>query len=117
MKTIKADIKPGACGLHTTLWAETTDNMTVRVHSTSQCQNVRRMVEAIPEINAYEELFKPLCDIIIMQLADRYLSHRTCMVPVGILKAVEAAAGLALPADITITLTEVGEVNLEETSS
>ncbi|MBN1286639.1 MAG: hypothetical protein JXB47_14670 [Anaerolineae bacterium] len=117
MKTIKADITPGACGLHTTVWAEVTQNMTIRLHSNSQCRNVRRLIDALPEINAYEELFKPLCDIIVMQLADRYLSHRTCMVPVGILKAMEAAAGLALPTDIAITLTETETIDLEETSS
>jgi hypothetical protein len=78
----------------------------VRVRTESECKNVRRLVESLPEINAYEELFKPLSEIVVMQLADRYLSHRTCAVPVGILKAIEVVAGLALPEDIVIALSD-----------
>jgi hypothetical protein len=106
VKIIKAEIKPGVCGQSTVIWAETTREAKVHVRTESECKSVRRLVEALPEINAYEELFKPLCEIIVMQFADRYLSHRTCAVPVGILKAIEAVAGLALPDDIVIALSD-----------
>ena len=109
MKKIKAEITPGVCGLHTVIWAEAISDIRVRVRTESECKSVRRLVQALPEINAYEELFKPLSEIVVMKFADRYLSHRTCAVPVGILKAIEAVAGLALPDDITIVLSDVTE--------
>lgn len=41
-----------------------------------------------------------------MRLAAKHLRHAACPVPAGIIKAVEVAAGLALPADATIKISE-----------
>jgi hypothetical protein len=40
------------------------------------------------------------------QLAAKYLTHSACPVPAGILKAVEVAAGLALPKDAAIKVSK-----------
>ena len=40
----------------------------------------------------------------IWQLAAKHRLHAACPVPVGILKAIEVEAGLALPADVSIAL-------------
>jgi hypothetical protein len=39
-----------------------------------------------------------------LQLAAKHCAHPACPVPVGIIKAVEVEAGLALAADVTIKL-------------
>ncbi|HIE26142.1 TPA: hypothetical protein EYP66_02520 [Candidatus Poribacteria bacterium] len=41
-----------------------------------------------------------------LQLAAKHRLHTACPVPVGIIKAVEVEAGLALPADATIKLSK-----------
>ena len=102
---VSAEIQPGVCGLRTVVRAESPDGMAVRVQIESDCAHVRRLANALPEtINAFEELFKPLCANVVMQLAEQHLAHRACVVPAGALKAVEAAAGLALPTDVEIKL-------------
>jgi hypothetical protein len=43
---------------------------------------------------------------VIHNLAARYLSHSSCPLPSGIIKAVEVAAGLALPKDAAIIISK-----------
>jgi len=42
-------------------------------------------------------------------LATKHCPHTACPVPVGIIKAIEVEAGLALPADATIRLSKSDE--------
>lgn len=41
---------------------------------------------------------------VVWELAAKHCPHAACPVPVGILKAVEVEAGLALPADVSIEI-------------
>ena len=41
-----------------------------------------------------------------MQKGVEHCFHSACPVPVGIIKAVEVAAGLALPADVRMTISD-----------
>jgi hypothetical protein len=42
-------------------------------------------------------------------MGTKYCSHAACPVPVGIIKAIEVEAHLALPADVTIKLSKENE--------
>ena len=44
-------------------------------------------------------------------LGAKYCTHAACPVPVGIIKAVEIEAGLALPTDVSIKLTKTAKAN------
>ena len=41
-----------------------------------------------------------------LEMGIKYCTHAACPVPVGIIKAVEVEAKLALPADVSIKLTK-----------
>ncbi len=45
----------------------------------------------------------------VLEAARAHLPHPACVVPSGVLKAVEVAAGLALPADPTIEVSATDE--------
>jgi hypothetical protein len=79
--------------------------MTVLLSIQSACPKVRVLAEALTELAAFDEVLRhPQIETTPAQLAAEHGLHATCLVPVGVLKAVEAAAGLALPAASTIDL-------------
>ncbi len=98
---VEVKITSGICGFETEIGAETESKYLCNVQVKSACPHVTRMAEKIGQVDAMAELFKKGQSKILA--AGENLPHVTCPVPVGILKAVEAAAGLALPKDATIT--------------
>jgi hypothetical protein len=115
----KAEIQPGVCGFTTLVDANATGEDTVALTITTQCELVRRLAQTLPEnaIIPGKATTSPNSDwndcVILdaMQvIATGYVAstshcaglHAACPVPVGIVKAVEVAAGLALPKDVCI---------------
>jgi hypothetical protein len=101
----KAEIEPGNCGYHTTIEATADGAQRVVIHVESECKAIQRMAEQLTEVNPYENLSFRRGMPPILQLGTEYCSHAACPVPVGIVKAVEVAAGTALPGDVTIHIT------------
>jgi hypothetical protein len=59
-------------------------------------------------LDAYQELLgKPLAQTSPVLMAAEHDLHTTCLVPLAVLKAAEAAAGLALPRDAGMQLERV----------
>ena len=98
---IKANINSGVCGFITTVQAETGDKYQTKVKIESTCPHVAKMAEALETVNAMNELFKKGQSQILTE--SQTLPHITCPVPTGLLKAIEASSGLALPKDASIT--------------
>ncbi len=103
---IRADIQPGVCNLQTKVEADSPDGMTIHLQITSECPMVQALAADLTAADAFQELFKPLRETLVAELAAKNKLHTTCLAPVGILKAMEAAAGLALPAEGRVTLTK-----------
>lgn len=63
-----------------------------------------KLAEALgEEVNAFQEIsFRGGPKV--LELGPQHLSHPACPVPAGIIKAIEVAAGLALPKDACITV-------------
>lgn len=101
---IRAEISAGICNLRTLVEADSPDGMTVQLHTESNCPLVRALAAELTEVDAFQELFKPQKDTSILALAAKHRLHTSCIVPAGILKAVEAAARMALPAESSISL-------------
>ena len=102
---IRALIQPGACGFPTIVYAASGDGLCVTLELESRCPKVQALGAALSSLNALDELLRrPLVDTTPARLAGEYGLHTTCPVPIGVLKAVEAAAGLALPAQCEILL-------------
>lgn len=98
----EAEIMSGVCGFHTTVRAEGKPGYKAALQISSECQHVSKLAEELNEVNVMSELFKKGESKIMA--ARCILPHITCPVPVGILKAIEVAADMALPKDVSITL-------------
>lgn len=105
---IRAEIKGGICGLVTIVHATCSDGMTVLLSIESDCAHIRDMAAEMTALNALDEVLRrSVIETSPAQLAATHRLHTTCLAPLGILKAVEAAAGLALPSSAGVELGRV----------
>ena len=107
---MEADVKieAGICGFRTTVKAESQDSQNVTLRIGSTCEKINTLAAAIHEqnpIDAYVEI-SPAGESVILGTAAKKLCGccAGCVVPAGIFKAMQVAAGLALPKDIVITM-------------
>lgn len=70
----------------------------------SECDAVNELGKALTEVDPFQEITFRGEGPHTLRLARQCLFHTACPVPAGIIKAVEVAAGLALPADATISV-------------
>ena len=104
----RAKIQGGVCGLETVVVASSDDGMNVRLRIESDCPKIQELAAEIKEIDAFEQVLrKPFIETTPALLAAKHKLHVSCLVPVGIVKAVEAAAGLALPATCEVSLSRI----------
>jgi hypothetical protein len=104
----RVDIDAGVCGHLTRVTAAKTTGYTVRVEIESGCPHVRRIAPEPVEVDALKQIglrggLPPL-----LQTAYECCAHAACPVPAGLVKAVEVAAGLALPRDVTMQISKEG---------
>lgn len=106
----KAVVTAGICGFTSTVEAspDGCGPFRVRLNVESQCPAVLNLAAEIPEVDAMAECLgrgQAGAPPVVLDAGRRCLRHAACPVPVGIIKAVEVAAGLALPKDVSITIT------------
>jgi hypothetical protein len=105
---ILAEVSPGACGLVSRIRASSPDGMNVVVEIESECPRLQAYAAQAFTLDAYQELLsKPLAQTLPVLRAAEHGLHTTCVVPLAVLRAAEAAAGLALPRDAGIHLERV----------
>ncbi len=104
----RACIYAGICGFSTDVEATSEDRQHVTLHIESECPDVKRLAKKLngQTYDAYEVIgpcAQPgsIFDTEVMTLCGE-LPHVACPVPAGIHKAIEIAAGLALPRDAHI---------------
>jgi hypothetical protein len=101
----KAEIFAGNCGFNTQV--ETTmDGKVCKIQITSECAAIRRMAEELTEVEPFKEISFKRAMPKIHEMGHKYCTHAACPVPVGIVKAVEIEARLALPTDVSIKLSK-----------
>jgi hypothetical protein len=102
----KAEIFPGNCGFTTTVETTLVDDV-CKVRLVSECKAIQKLAQELTEVNPYQEIsFRRGNTPTILQAGAKFCTHAACPVPVGIIKAVEIEAGLALPTDVTIKLSK-----------
>ena len=101
--TTKACISAGVCGLQTTVTARSQGSRCA-ILIDSACRVVRKVADELVDVDPLCELFSQDGPPRILQLAAKHRLHAACPVPVGILKAIEVEAGLALPANVSIAI-------------
>jgi len=98
-----AEIFAGNCGFNTKVEA-TMDGKICKLNIESECEAIRKMAEHLTEVEPYKEISFKRAMPRIHEAGHKFCTHAACPVPVGIVKAVEIEAKLALPTDVTIKL-------------
>jgi len=105
----KAEIEAGICGFRTTVRAQSEDAQHVAFEVVTDCENILRFASKLStfgSIDAFEEI-NPVKGSRLLEAARSSMSGccAGCAVPVGVFKAMQVAAGLALPKDVHIVVT------------
>ena len=104
----KVTVTPGVCGFTTTIEIDKIDKKRLSCKIQSDCQLVAALAESLTEVDKFDVLKPKDQSGLYLKLTQQPL-HLACPVPVGILKAVEVEAGLALPRDVNIHFEAAGE--------
>ncbi len=97
------EIRAGICGFTTVVHAEMDGDECVLTIN-SDCPGIQALGGELTRVDPMREISWRGRPPQVMEAAPKHCSHAACPVPSGIIKAIEVAAGLALPADATITV-------------
>lgn len=108
MKTLVV-VDAGICGFQTRVHTESDDSQSVTFKIASGCEKARKFGEALiarGPVDGYAEIGAG-ADGVILTTARESLKGccAACAVPVGVFKAMQVAAGVALPKDVTLKIT------------
>ena len=101
----KAKIFSGICGFTTEVETEANGRV-CNIKIESECEDIRKLAENLTEVEPFNEISFRRGMPKVHELGQKYCAHAACPVPVGIIKAVEIASGLALPEDVKIELSK-----------
>lgn len=101
----KAEIFPGPCGFTTIVYAEM-DGSVCRLRIESECECIKELADEMDKVHPFNEISFRNNSPRTLELGSKYCAHTACPVPIGIIKAVEVAAGLNLPVDVNIKLSK-----------
>ncbi len=104
----KVKIHSGACGLITTVEARM-NGAKCTLSLDSDCEAIRSLAGELEEVDPFQEISFRGEGPQTLELGAEHCYHSACPVPVGIIKAVEVAAGLNLPVDTSIEFVEDSE--------
>jgi hypothetical protein len=104
----QAEITSGICGFTTSVTARKEGNQ-VALSIGSSCDAIQRLAEELVEVKPFQEISFRGDGPRTLRAGAKHCYHPACPVPVGIIKAIEVEAGLALPADVTIKLSKSDE--------
>ena len=108
----KTVIMAGPCRFDTKVCAEKAAKRAIKLTVESQCPSIAKMFEAWFEANGDQVDGFKLCmnrpgqDALHQFAADKLPAHAACPVIAGVLRTVEAEAGLCVKEDMTIKFVE-----------
>ncbi len=108
---VRTQINPGICNFVTVVTAETNDGKNVFFEFTSECEILKefeRMIRDISPVNAVKTLGPK--ENPILQKSRELLQTKgcceACVVPIATVQIMQVAASLALPEDVSLTITK-----------
>ena len=101
----KAEIESGQCGFATVVIASMNGKV-CSLSITSDCEAIQKLASELTEVEPYREISFNKNLPLTFEMAAKCCPHAACPVPVGIIKAVEIEAGMAVPADVSIKLSK-----------
>jgi hypothetical protein len=96
------EIDAGVCGHTTTIKATRGEGYSAKISIESDCPQVRSLDAEIDEVDALQQIGLRKGLPSVLETAYTRCAHAACPVPAGIVKAIEVAAGLALPRDVAM---------------
>jgi hypothetical protein len=97
----KAEISSGVCGHITKVEAKMEGKVCI-LTITSDCKAIEQLAQELKEVNPLMEISCKRATT--LQMGMKHCYHAACPVPVGIIKAIEVEAKLALPKDVLIKI-------------
>jgi len=106
----RVEIIAGICGFQTKAQITGNDDQTVHLAIESDCKNIQnlaRQLKTHEPIDSFSEI-DPSSQSVILTTARECLKGGCagCVVPSGLFKGMQVAAGLALPKDISLKITQ-----------
>ena len=101
-----AEIDAGVCGHKALVTATRGEGYRVKVTIESDCPHVQKISDDLDEVDAVQQIGLRNGLPSALQAAYVRCAHAACPVPAGIVKAIEVAAGLALPADVSMRISK-----------
>ena len=105
-----AEIEAGVCGFKTRAVAECEDGQHVTLAIDTDCEKIGQVaaaLAAVQPLDAFQEINPARESVLLRTVRDTLKGCCAgCAVPAGLFKAMQVAAGLALPADIAIRLSK-----------
>lgn len=105
MSQVRGTIQAGICGFTTEVVATSEDSQHVTLQVESTCDNIRQLAAKLPTLDAYSELgagFAGEFHTVVRESLRGCCSG--CVVPCGLFKAMQVAAGVALPQSASLEI-------------
>ncbi|MGM0401080.1 MAG: DUF6951 family protein [Chloroflexota bacterium] len=99
-----AKVTSGVCGFTTHIEGSADASLQVMLEISSECSRIRDLADQLAQVPALEEVSQPITETQTYCAAATCGLHAACPVPSAILKVVEVASGMALPADVHVTV-------------
>ena len=100
-------VMSGICGMITEIRAISDQQSgAVNLEFNSSCENIQQLADELETVHPFEEIAFRGKGPKTLRLATKHCRHAACPVPSGIIKAIEVAAGLALPKDVSIQVSK-----------
>lgn len=98
-------VEAGICGFSTTVTAASDDMQNVTFDIKSDCENINKLAHSLTAVDAYAEIGAGFDGAVHRAVRETLKGCCSgCIVPCGIFKAMQVAAGLALPAPASIDI-------------
>ena len=104
MATVQIDA--GVCGHTAVVRAARGEGYSVKLTIESDCSHVQGLDAQIGEVNALQQIGLRNGLPSVLQTAYAGCAHAACPVPAALIKAIEVAAGLALPGDVSMKISK-----------
>lgn len=105
----KVMVDAGICGFQTKIVADSDDSRNVTFKIASGCEKARAFGEALiakGPVDGYVEIGEGANGVILTTARDNLKGCcAACAVSIGAFKAMQVAAGVALPKDVTLSIT------------
>jgi len=100
-------VEAGICGMSAEIIAISENRLgPVKLEINSDCPHIQELAEELTEVSPFDEIAFRGEGPKTLWLAAKYCQHAACPVPVGIIKAIEVASGMAAPKNATIVVSE-----------